>query len=170
MLAPVILLILSALMLPLVVWVAYQTGSRAVLGTDVTSAIHEGNGAVGLLLGSLIWGGATVVVPVLEPAWRSLVLSMPRVGGLEAWLSATAGQVLVVAVCWVALVVMSTTVFDRLTRGAEERASVRSGNLAAAWVLAGIIVAGSQLVAAGVGPLLDELVPYPDVGMVEVLD
>jgi uncharacterized membrane protein YjfL (UPF0719 family) len=135
---------------------------------DEVAEIRKGNGAVGVVLGSVVLATGLVVREAMRPSYDALVLALSPNGRLIEWAATTALHVsLALAAATVGVVVGSRT-FAALVGDDDPFEQLRAGNIAHALVLAGVISVTGALIAEATGPLLDALVPYPSAVRVKV--
>jgi uncharacterized membrane protein YjfL (UPF0719 family) len=115
---------------------------------DEWQALREGNAAVGIVLGAILISVAIVVRPALEVNTASWdignTIAFARVLLVEA-IQLAVGLVLAVLTLALAL-----ALFAILTRGIDEVAELRNGNLAMAGLLAGVAIGMGLMVSQAV--------------------
>ncbi len=95
----------------------------------------------------LMYRGATITMPVLT---RFTIYALVHVT-----FSLTVGA---------AVIAIGTGIFAKLTRGIDEIAEIRKGNIAPALVLGAIMVVMAMMTAPGLQTALDGLLPLPTLG------
>lgn len=118
---------------------------------DEWEALRAGNPAVGIVLGATVVAAAILLRPALlvdSSAWDVGHAPFIRVLLAEA-LQLAVGLVLAVITLVVALYL-----FSALTRGIDEIEELKSGNLAVAGLLAGVVLGVGLMVSQAVGQIM----------------
>jgi uncharacterized membrane protein YjfL (UPF0719 family) len=119
---------------------------------DEWEELRQGNAAVGVVLGAIVIAVAIVLRPALTVStatWDVGANLLPRVLAAEG-LQLAVGLVLAVITLGLALYL-----FAGLTRGIDEIAELRNGNLAIAGLLAGVVLGVSLMVSQGVAEVMN---------------
>ena len=136
-------------------YLAVYLFQRLAHNLDEWQELRHGNTAVGVVLAALVLSVAIVLRPALVVNWmawdvgNALFLKALLVQALQL------GVGLVVAVL---VLVLAFYLFSALTRGIDEVAELGKGNLAVAWLLAGVLIGVGLLVSQAVGQVMS-LVP-----------
>jgi uncharacterized membrane protein YjfL (UPF0719 family) len=120
-------------------------------GMDESAELRRGNPAVGIVLGSIVVAVAIVLRPALSvdtATWDVGGDLFFRVLLAEAW------QVAVGLVLAVGTLTLALFLFTGLTRGIDEIAELKKGNLAIAGLLAGVVLGVSLLISQAVAQIL----------------
>lgn len=126
--------------------------SRMLDGIDIWGEVKKKNVAVALLAGAVVISYANVIAGGIESMTRGLQTVLTGGGfgpGLSALLGGALNLVIAIAVASFAITV-TFRVMDRLTKGIDEKAEFRGGNIAIGVVYAGILIGVSELISAGV--------------------
>ena len=118
---------------------------------DEWEELRQGNAAVGIVLGAILIAVAIVLRPALtvnNAAW-----DVGRTFFFRAML-AEALQLAVGLVLTVVTLVLALGFFAALTRGIDEVAEIKKGNLAIAGLLAGVVIAVGLMVSQAVEEIM----------------
>lgn len=145
---------------------AVRTLGRALRWPDIEAAIRAGEVAAGIVFGSALLACGLLVQPAVVATFDAMDLlyrnAAPEAGMLVAFLL-YAGAHLSAAVGIAVVVIASCCrLFDRATRGLDEMAEARRGNVAAALMLAGVFMLVALMAAPGLKLMLAGLLPFPD--------
>jgi uncharacterized membrane protein YjfL (UPF0719 family) len=126
-------------------------------GIDEWQALRSGNVAVGIVLGAMVVGVASVLRPAL-----SLPIAGWDVGSLRAWigLGVEVLQMLLGVVVAALSILFAVWLFDRLTTQLDEFSELERGNVAVAILLAGVIIGVSLLVGVALDGIFQLITPY----------
>jgi uncharacterized membrane protein YjfL (UPF0719 family) len=114
---------------------------------DEWEALRQGNAAVGLVLGSLIVAVALILRPALSVNTTAWDIGP---GVFFQVLLAEGLQVLIALVLALLAVALAFVLFAGLTRGLDEMAELKKGNLAIAALLSGVFVGVGIMVSMAV--------------------
>lgn len=118
---------------------------------DEMAELRRGNVAIGVLLGAVILSYATVIAGGVG-SLTNVVLNV----GNATLVSTIAGLVGGIINLLIALglasaaIYLALNIFGKITKGIDEMAELRRGNLAMAFLLAAILLAVSTVIASGV--------------------
>ncbi|MFI5302959.1 MAG: DUF350 domain-containing protein [Polyangiales bacterium] len=148
------------------IFIALRLLQRLLKTSDADGEIARGNIAVGIVesaslvsLGLLAQQAVSATFEAMDLLYRGQRFSMTMFVRFWVYAIVHVGAALVVG----ALVLgLGVRVFERLTRGVDELAEVRRGNVASALVVAGMIVVMSLMAAPGLRAVLDGLLPIPE--------
>jgi len=124
---------------------------------DEGEELRRGNAAVGIVLGAIVVSVAIVLRPALEvdsTAWD--------IGRSEVFFRVLLVEALQVAVGLVLAVVaqaLAFYLFAALTRGFDEVAELKQGNLALAGLLAGVLIGAGLLTSQAIAQVLSLIPP-----------
>ena len=120
-------------------------------GVDEWQLLRDGNAAVGIVLGAMLVAVAIILRPALFVDRSTWDLGSSAFGQvlLTETLQLVIGLVLAVVTLEVALFL-----FSALTRGIDEVAELKKGNLAIAGLLAGVLVGMGLMVSQAVGEIM----------------
>lgn len=135
----------------LAVYAGIRIFDKFTKGIDEMAELKRGNTAVGIILAAVILSYATVIAGGVG-ALTSVVLgigsqslSATVVSFVGALVNLLIGLGLASAAIYIAL-----SIFGKITKGMDEQQEIARGNLAVAFLLAGILLAVSTVIAAGV--------------------
>lgn len=120
-------------------------------GVDEWQMLRDGNTAVGIVLGGMLVAVAIILRPALtvdKSAWDVGGSAFGQVLLTEA-LQLVVGLILAVVTLEIALFLFST-----LTRGIDEVAELKKGNLAIAGLLAGVLIGMGLMVSPAVSEVM----------------
>jgi len=148
-------LIIAILLAVVALYIGYSTFSRITKGMDEQQELMKGNAAVGIIIAAVFFAIALVVqsgvagisvgiINALEGDWLALV---------AAFIQLVLGIILAIAAIYLAL-----NILDRLTKGVDEFAELKKGNVAVALMMAGVIVATAIIVQSGVMGITSALI------------
>jgi uncharacterized membrane protein YjfL (UPF0719 family) len=140
-------LMIAILLAVVALYIGYSTFSRITKGMDEQQELVKGNVAVGIIIASVFFAIALVVqsgvagisagiINALEGDWLALV---------AAFLQLILGIILAIVAIYLAL-----NVLNRLTKGVDEFAELKKGNVAVALMMAGVIIATAIIIQSGV--------------------
>ncbi len=127
------------------IYIGLSVFGKFTKGIDEEEELKKGNVAVGILLAAVILSIANVVQSGVVGLTIALTAepSIPAlVGGII--------QVLVGIVLAVVAIYIAINVLDKITKGIDEMAELKKGNVAVAILMAGVLLAVSFVVQAGV--------------------
>lgn len=127
------------------IYIGLSVFGRFTKGIDEEEELKKGNVAVGILLAAVILSIANVV--------QSGVVGMTIALTIKPTISAIVGgiiQVLVGIILAVIAIYIAINVLDKITKGIDEMAELKKGNVAIAILMAGVLLAVSFVVQAGV--------------------
>jgi len=148
-------LIIAILLAVVALYIGYSTFSRITKGMDEQQELMKGNVAVGIIIAAVFFAIALVVqsgvagisvgiINALEGDWLALV---------AAFIQLVLGIILAIAAIYLAL-----NILDRLTKGVDEFAELKKGNVAVALMMAGVIVATAIIIQSGVMGITSALI------------
>jgi uncharacterized membrane protein YjfL (UPF0719 family) len=126
----------------------YQWFTR---GVDEWQMLRDGNAAVGIVLGAMLVAVAIILRPALAVDSSTWDVGSGAFGQvlLTETLQLVIGLVLAVVILEIALLL-----FAALTRGIDEVAELKKGNLAVAGLLAGVLIGMGVMVSPAVGEIM----------------
>jgi uncharacterized membrane protein YjfL (UPF0719 family) len=126
----------------------YQWFTR---GVDEWQMLRDGNAAVGIVLGAMLVAVAIILRPALAVDSSTWDVGSGAFGQvlLTETLQLVIGLVLAVVILEIALLL-----FAALTRGIDEVAELKKGNLAIAGLLAGVLIGMGLMVSQAVGEIM----------------
>jgi uncharacterized membrane protein YjfL (UPF0719 family) len=140
-------LLIAIILAVVALYIGYSTFSRITKGMDERQELAKGNVAVGIIIAAIFFAIALVVQSgvagisiginnALNGDWISLI---------AAFIQLILGIILAVAAIYIAL-----NILDRLTKGIDEYAELKKGNVAVALMMAGVIVSTAIIIQSGV--------------------
>lgn len=148
------------------IFVAMRLLQRLLRTHDADGEIARGNVAVGLVeaasvvaLGLLAQQAVSATFEAMDLLYRGQRFSMTIFVRFWVYAAVHVGAALLVGAV---VLGVGVRLFERLTRGVDELAEVRRGNVASALVVAGMIVVMSLMAAPGLRAVLDGMLPIPE--------
>ncbi len=155
------------------VWLGARLLERLLRSGEMDAELEKGNvaaavlAAAGLLsLGLLTKQAVTATFAAIDFLFRGQTISGSSLGKLAFYGFVHAALSLAVGAATLAI---GTFLFSRLTRGVDELAQIRKGNVAPALVLGAVMVVIALVVAPGLETALDGLLPLPTLARDEVV-
>ena len=149
----------ALLLAPVASHVAFGAFNASTRTLDEREELRSGNTAVGIVLAAVVVGTGLVLREALRPSSEALLYALAPGGRLTTWLGVTIAHLAIAMIVAVLSVVLAARTYAALA-GAEDLATpLRERNTAQGAVLAAVIFVAALLVAQGVGPLLQALVP-----------
>ena len=139
--------IIAIILAVVALYIGYSTFSRITKGMDEQQELAKGNVAVGIIIAAIFFAIALVIQSGV--AGISLGISQALNGDwitlIAAFIQLILGIILAVAAIYIAL-----NILDRLTKGIDEFAELKKGNVAVALMMAGVIVSTAIIIQSGV--------------------
>lgn len=139
---------------------------RLLRQKDADQALAEGNLALGVMQASCLIALGLLVQPAVQASfdavdllYRGQSITPAVLARFSMYAFLHVGTALVVGAV---VVTLGTRIFVRLTRGVDELAEIRKGNVAPALALGAVLIVMSLLAAPGVRSMLDGLLPLPE--------
>lgn len=120
-------------------------------GIDEMAELKRGNVAIGVLLGAVILSYATVIAGGVG-SLTNVVLNVGNatlMGTLTGLVGGIVNLLIALGLASAAIY-LALNIFGKITKGIDEEAELRRGNLAMAFLLAAILLAVSTVIASGV--------------------
>lgn len=150
------------------IFLASRVLNRLLRSGEADEEQKKGNVAAGVLyasslvaLGLLVQNAATATFSAMDLMYRgsaitgAIVLRFCIYGLVHVTFSLAVGA---------AVIAIGTVLFAKLTRGIDEIAEVRKGNVAPALVLGAVMIVMAMMAAPGLQTALDGLLPLPTLG------
>lgn len=134
------------------IYIGIRLFGEIVRGIEVEKELKQGNCAVAILMIAVVLSIANVVQSGVGGLTMALV-RLPVGAPLESYIyPIVAGivQVVVSIVLAVVAIYLAVRIFDSITKGIDEMTEVKKGNVAVAILMAGVLIAVSFVVQAGV--------------------
>lgn len=132
------------------------------------ASLHEGNVAVGVLLGAALVSVALIAQHAVSATFSAVDLVAAQAApDTSAWMRAGlygVGHVVCALVAGVAVLALGIRTFVRLTPDVDEIDQLRKGNVAAAIVLGAVMLVLALFAQQGLATMLDGLLPLPELG------
>jgi uncharacterized membrane protein YjfL (UPF0719 family) len=155
------------------IFVASRLLGRLIRWGGSDDEIRRGNVAVAILeasalvaFGLLVQRAVGSTFAAMDLMYRGRELAPPMLGRFLLYGLGHAGVSLLAGVGALAA---GTWIFGRLTRGVDELAEVRKGNLAPALVLGAVMIVMALVAAPGLETALDGLLPLPTLARDEMV-
>lgn len=140
-------LVIAIILAVVALYIGYSVFSRITKGIEEEKELMKGNPAVGIIIASIFFAIALVVqsgiagisvgiMKALAGDWYAIVASLIQL---------ILGIILAIGAIYLAL-----NILDRLTKGVDEFAEIRKGNVAVALMMAGVIVSTAIIIQSGV--------------------
>jgi len=140
-------LIIAIILAVVALYIGYSVFSRITKGIEEEKELMKGNVAVGIVIASIFFAIAIVVQSGI--AGISIGIMKALSGDWFALLASVIQLILGIILAIVAIY-LSLSVLDRLTKGIDEFAELKKGNVAVALMMAGVIVATALIIQSGV--------------------
>lgn len=148
-------LIIAILLAVVALYIGYSTFSRITKGMDEQQELMKGNAAVGIIIAAVFFAIALVVQSGVAG------ISVGIMNALEGdWLALAAAfiQLILGIILAIAAIYLALNILDRLTKGVDEFAELKKGNVAVALMMAGVIVATAIIIQSGVMGITSALI------------
>lgn len=116
-------------------------------------------------LGILLQPAVVATFDAMDLLYRDQALTAVAARRFVTYAAIHVGLSVIVGACVLAL---GTFLFTKLTKGVDELAEIRKGNLAPAMVLAAVMIVMALMTAPGLRTALDGLLPLPTLGRDEI--
>ncbi len=141
---------------------------------ELDEDLKQGNVAVGVLgaaglfaLGLLAQHAVAATFSAMDLMYRGKRLAAPMLGRFAVYGLIHVGVSLAVGA---AVLGIGVVLFGRMTRGVDELAEIRKGNVAPALVLGAVMVVIALMAAPGLETALDGLLPLPTLARDELVE
>jgi uncharacterized membrane protein YjfL (UPF0719 family) len=139
-------LVIAIILAVVALYIGYSTFSRMTKGMDEQQELARGNVAVGIIIAAIFFAIAFVVQSCV--AGISIGISNALEGD---WISLIAAFILILGIILaIAAIYIALNILDRHTKGIDEYAELKKGNVAVALIMAGVIVATAIIIQSGV--------------------
>jgi uncharacterized membrane protein YjfL (UPF0719 family) len=150
------------------IFLASRVLHRLLRSGEADEEQKRGNVAAGVLyassliaLGLLVQHAATATFSAMDLLYRGAAITGPVLLRFGIYALVHVSFSLAVGA---AVIAIGTVIFARLTRGIDEIAEIRNGNVAPALVLGAVMVVMALMTAPGLQTALDGLLPLPTLG------
>ena len=137
------------------IYIGVRVFDRFTKGIDEMEELRRGNVAIGVLLAAVVVTVAIIVQSGVA-GLTDATLGLGAGRDLAAYVTAVVGgfiQLIVGIILAVVAIFLALNIFGRVTKGIDEEAELRKGNVAVAIVLAGFLVAVGFVIQAGVSAI-----------------
>jgi len=155
------------------IFLASRVLNRLLRSGEADEEQKKGNVAAGILyasslisLGLLVQHAVSATFAAIDLMYHGRTLTVPILMRFSIYALVHVSFALAVGA---AVVALGTLIFTYLTRGVDEIAEVRKGNIAPALVLAAVMVVMALMTAPGLQTALDGLLPLPTLGRDQVI-
>lgn len=147
-------LILGLIFAAVAIYMGVRVFDRFTKGVDEMEELRRGNVAIGVLLAAVV---ITVAIIVQSGVGGLTAAVLGARGGTTTdYLIAILGGIVQLVLGIILSVVgiwMAISIFGRVTKGIDEEAELKRGNVAVAIVLSGFLIAVGFVIQAGVGAI-----------------
>jgi len=140
-------LIIAIILAVVALYIGYSTFSHITKGMDEQQELAKGNVAVGIIIAAIFFAIALVIQSGV--AGISFGISQALAGD---WITLVAAviQLILGIILAVVAIYIALNILDRLTKGIDEYAELKKGNVAVALMMAGVIIATAIIIQSGV--------------------
>jgi uncharacterized membrane protein YjfL (UPF0719 family) len=135
----------------LAVYAGIRIFDKFTKGIDEMAELKRGNVAIGVLLGAVILSYATVIAGGVG-SLTNVVINVGN-ASLTKTIAGLVGGIINLLIALglaSAAIYLALNIFGKITKGIDEEAELKRGNLAMAFLLAAILLAVSTVIASGV--------------------
>jgi len=140
-------LILGLLFAALAIFMGVRLFDRLTKGLEEIEELKRGNVAVGILLAAVVITIANIVAGGVQGLSAATIS-----GNVNAVLGGIL-QIVISLILAVVAIFLAVNIFGRVTKGIDEEAELRKGNVAVAVMLAGFLIAVSIVINSGVAAI-----------------
>ncbi|MCU0689924.1 MAG: DUF350 domain-containing protein [Polyangiaceae bacterium] len=155
------------------IYLASRALSRLLRSGEAEAEQRRGNMAAGVLhaaslisLGLLVQHAVSATFAAMDLMYRGQAISVPM---LTRFAMYALVHVTFSLMTGAGVIALGTMLFALLTRGVDEMAEVRKGNVAPALVLGAVMIVMAMMTAPGLQTALDGLLPLPALGRDQLL-
>lgn len=136
------------------IYLGVRVFDRFTKGVDEMDELRRGNTAIGILLAAVVITVAIVVQSGVAGMTNAVVQpTNSSIGDYVVGILGGIVQLLVGILLAVVAIYMAVSVFGKVTKGIDEQAELKKGNVAVAIVLSGFLIAVGFVIQAGVGAI-----------------
>lgn len=159
----IIQLVIAIILAVVALYIGFSVLGKITKGIDEEKEIAKGNTAVGILVASVFIAIGIVVQSGVSGISSGLSKANSEVGGLFS----TAGigiiaisiiQLILGIVLAIAAIYLALNILDKLTKGIDEFAELKKGNVAVALEMAGVIITTAIIIQSGVAGITAALI------------
>ncbi|MEK7234211.1 MAG: DUF350 domain-containing protein [Elusimicrobiota bacterium] len=164
---------MMVLMSGFVIFWTYRTFIKANPDFDMEKKIKEGNIAVGLLVGTIIFSAAQILMAGTDSSIHMIRLHIlaptEENANVLVLLARMSGHLATSMALAVFSISVTLRLFGRLTRQMEEGKELERGNIAVGILLSSVVLVSSLYIKDGVSSIMKALTPQPSMGRIQVL-
>jgi len=168
----VVQVFLSLFIAVTLIYLASKIFRRLISGINETEELKKNNVAVAILNGSIILALILVVKKSIETAVTIFgnTLRNPDTvfsNYLESW-AIMIGHILLGGIIAFSAIYVALQIFIRLTKDLDELKEIKENNTAVGILLGLIIVSMALLLQPGLDTILNSLIPFPQVSLIDI--
>jgi len=137
---------------------------------DEERQLKRKNVSVAVVLGSILFGEAIVVMRAIYPVMAVIQIFVlgqeKKFLNFLKMLGLSIGYVVLAGVLAIGVILISFWLFNKLTPRINQYEEIRDNNIAVALFMAFVVIAICILISAGVSGLTRALIPFPEVGKI----
>lgn len=164
---------LMVLMSGVVIYWTYRIFIKANPDFDMEKKIKEGNVAVGLLVGTILFSASQILMAGTDSSIQMIRMHLLAPTEENANVLGLIGRMAGHLAASMALAVFSISVtlrlFGRLTSHMQEGKELEKGNIAVGILLSSVVLVSSLYIKDGVSSIMKALTPQPSMGRIQVL-
>ena len=168
----IVQVLLSLLVAVTLVYISSKIFRRLISGINETEELKKNNVAVAILNGSIVLALIIVVKKSIESAitiFGNTLRSPDAV--LSSYIKSALimlGHILIGGIIAFTAIYTSLQIFIRLTKDLDELKEIKENNTAVGILLGIIIVSMALLLQQGVDTILNSLIPFPPVSLIDI--
>ncbi|MFW5800176.1 MAG: DUF350 domain-containing protein [Spirochaetota bacterium] len=158
-------LLLTLILSVFMVFIGYRAFSLFTKEFKEEDELKNNNVAVGILSGAVIFAMALLLKTAVDPSITTLrLLAKDGLGATDILLTLAFFIMFFVLACAIALfiVLLSSLLYQKLTKSIKEFTEIKNNNIAVAIVLAVVIISIAFLVQEGVAGIISGIQPWPE--------
>ncbi|MEK7390225.1 MAG: hypothetical protein AAB036_11065 [Elusimicrobiota bacterium] len=156
-----------------VIFWTYRTFIKANPDFDMEQKIKEGNIAVGLLVGTILYCASQILMAGTDSSIQMVRMHMLAPTQEDAsvieLLGRIAGHLAVSMALAVFSISLTLRLFGRLTKQLQEGKELEKGNIAVGLLLSSVVLVSSLYIKDGVSSIMKALTPQPAMGRIQVM-
>lgn len=143
----IIQLVIAIILAVAALYIGFSVLGKITKGIDEEKEIAKGNTAVGILVASVFIAIGIVVQSGVAGVSKGIALAL---GGDYFGLIASILQLLLGIVLAIIAIYLALNILDKMTKGVDEFAELKKGNVAVALEMAGVIITVAIIIQSGV--------------------
>lgn len=156
-----------------VIFWTYRTFIRANPDFDMEKKIKEGNIAVGLLVGTILFCASQILMAGTDSSIQMIRMHMlaptEENSSVIELLLRMSGHLIASMGLAVFSISVTLRLFGRLTKHMEEGKELEKGNIAVGLLLSSVVLVSSLYIKDGVSAIMKAMTPQPSMGRIQVL-